>query len=400
MFLKRGLLVVLFIILFSLSVNALTTDCNIPGCTCIYAYGAGSIGKFFSTDTMDNVYIPFTQTVSVVNEDHSWGDPWELKVYPLDNNSDYVNYHANGAGTNVPIVDNSCSGEGVLCVEQVNPETKWNITLEPGYYGFWNTGGSYSNLDGTELKYCDEVDASEQGCYELFCPNSHDCWNEEFSGNMKCCGDEDTSTNTFNGEFICYEGSDSEAHWKLYGGTDGYCESVASGVWNIGLSSYDYTSIYGNDGCCGDDVAGIAEIDYVEEITVPTNMCGLGDSGLKCDEDSAKRYCLALGFDDYIANSKTCTPVHADYMYGSWASQGLTGGCSDSGVSSWILTMSCNSTIIETSTNSDYSWFDSTSSYLCMDDYDSTNDKIGGSEWRWWDAAGAGNSYKIHTIIV
>jgi hypothetical protein len=180
--------------------------------------------------------------------------------------------------------------------------------------------------------------------------------------------------------------------------TDDYCNPDLDngGSEDVCRLVGDYMSSLNPNACCGSS----ASIGGVEEITVPTNMCGLADSGLKCDEDSAKRYCLALGFDDYVANSKVCTPVHTDYMYGSWASQGLIGGCSDNGVSSWVLTMSCNSTITESSANSDYSWFDSTSSYFCMDDYDSTNDKIGGSEWRWWDAAGAGNSYKIHTIIV
>ena len=47
----------------------------------------------------------------------------------------------------------------------------------------------------------------------------------------------------------------------------------------------------------------------------------------------------------------------------------------------------------------DFGFFDSTSNYFCLNDY-LDEEIVEDNEWHWWDAAGAGNSYKIHTITI
>ena len=90
----------------------------------------------------------------------------------------------------------------------------------------------------------------------------------------------------------------------------------------------------------------------VETINVPKDMCGGSygfAKGLKCHEVAAENYCIALGYDGYVSNSKVCSDI-ANNQRGNWANSPtdpLHHNCGLSGSPYRVLTIDCFNPITE-----------------------------------------------------
>ncbi|NQU98521.1 hypothetical protein HQ533_03570 [Candidatus Woesearchaeota archaeon] len=133
---------------------------------------------------------------------------------------------------------------------------------------------------------------------------------------------------------------------------DGVCEDLGNEgvpINSLAVFSNDDSDTGGGAGpACGDGVCDAGEDasscseDCVVQVDVSTNMCGAGDKGLKCEERAARNYCIAIGYSDYMSDSKVCDG--GDHYSGNWADNPdnpLQEYCGDSGSDEWVVTIDC-----------------------------------------------------------